>query len=379
MMNTMGGQLSHNPQGYSADTADKSLRWWRRWPAWVAYAAAAWSLMYGALGLFWTFGGAGFPFGVNDARAMAGETMSMLVGITPEVTAPIIAFLGLSGAVVALAMVQSWGKRISRSIPVTFGAFMCIILLFVIPDIRLLQNFAYAFMLYYGLVDWQVWNQVICVIGGLLWGASLLSYRRKINHACSNCGRKPGIDHTTRMAIAMKWCKRLAWIAIIAALPYGLTRFAWNFGIPLGYPIEGLFEGFGLSYDGIRYYHLPWQAWVLVALDFTGAILMHGLISRWGEIYPRWFPFKAGKRVHPLTAVIPAMIISILITIAGVGMWFYTIQAIVNGSFDNQDFLANWGASGPGFLFIFWGVGLAGASIAYYYRRRDRCLHCGEL
>jgi len=36
-------------------------RW--RWPGWIGYAAAAWSLIYGALGLYWALGGAGFPFG----------------------------------------------------------------------------------------------------------------------------------------------------------------------------------------------------------------------------------------------------------------------------------------------------------------------------
>jgi len=37
------------------------------WPAWVPWAAAAWSLGYGTLGLFWALGAPGFPFGpAND-------------------------------------------------------------------------------------------------------------------------------------------------------------------------------------------------------------------------------------------------------------------------------------------------------------------------
>jgi len=27
----------------------------------------------------------------------------------------------------------------------------------------------------------------------------------------------------------------------------------------------------------------------------VGGVLTHGLVSRWGEIYPRWIWFKAGK------------------------------------------------------------------------------------
>lgn len=39
-------------------------------PRWAAYAAGAWSLAYGLLGLYWSRGGAGFPFGpVSDPDA----------------------------------------------------------------------------------------------------------------------------------------------------------------------------------------------------------------------------------------------------------------------------------------------------------------------
>src|SRR3712207_3076884 len=32
---------------------DMMLRLWRHWPGWVGYVAASWSLIYGALGLWW--------------------------------------------------------------------------------------------------------------------------------------------------------------------------------------------------------------------------------------------------------------------------------------------------------------------------------------
>jgi hypothetical protein len=51
--------------GAGIDKARATLRWWQRWPEWVGYAAAAWSLAYGLLGLWWALGGAGFPFGTE--------------------------------------------------------------------------------------------------------------------------------------------------------------------------------------------------------------------------------------------------------------------------------------------------------------------------
>ena len=75
-------------------------RWWQRWGAHVGYAAVVWSLLYGALGLSWSFGGAGFPFGRgNDPQA----ALSILADVQVETAAPFVAGLGLLGSAVALA------------------------------------------------------------------------------------------------------------------------------------------------------------------------------------------------------------------------------------------------------------------------------------
>src|SRR5919107_6419482 len=72
-------------------------RWWQRWPDWVAPMAAAWSLLYGVLGVYWTLGGAGFPFGrENDPQA----ALSVLEGVEARAGGPIIAALGLVGVLV---------------------------------------------------------------------------------------------------------------------------------------------------------------------------------------------------------------------------------------------------------------------------------------
>src|SRR5688572_16482295 len=75
----------------------------RRWPDWAAYAAAVWSLGYGALGLHWSSGGSGFPFGL--AYDPAG-VLSVLANVRRETAAPVIAVLGLVGGIVAVAMTR---------------------------------------------------------------------------------------------------------------------------------------------------------------------------------------------------------------------------------------------------------------------------------
>src|SRR5215203_4025022 len=80
-----------------------------RWPGWVGYVAATWSLIYGALGLWWALGGAGFPFGVENDPKAAAE--SILGGARAVTAAPLIAALGLAGAAVAVTMAR---RRKSR-------------------------------------------------------------------------------------------------------------------------------------------------------------------------------------------------------------------------------------------------------------------------
>jgi hypothetical protein len=39
----------------------------------------------------------------------------------------------------------------------------------------------------------------------------------------------------------------------------------------------------------------------------------------------------------------------------------------------------DWAALGPELLWPVWGVALAIATLAYYYRRRGRCANCGRV
>ena len=118
-----------------------AFRRWRRWPGWIGYAAAAWSLIYGALGLYWALGGAGFPFGSGNDP---GAGLSVLGGVRAEVGAPVIAALGLAGALAAVATARMRGRGVLRAALLGFAWGAAAVLALVIPDYRVLVAVAYT-------------------------------------------------------------------------------------------------------------------------------------------------------------------------------------------------------------------------------------------
>ncbi len=127
----------------SREAGRVALRWWRRWPGWIGYVAAAWSLAYGVLGLYWTLGGAGFPFGSgNDPDA----ALSILGGVRAEFGAPVISALGLAGVVVAVAMVRTRRRRgvFRVALLLGFAWVAAVTLALAIPDYRVLVAVAYT-------------------------------------------------------------------------------------------------------------------------------------------------------------------------------------------------------------------------------------------
>ncbi|XEC95718.1 hypothetical protein AB6A23_03850 [Paenibacillus tarimensis] len=356
---TVSRQYNNNPLKDPSSPIRSS--WLSRWPNWAPYAAAVWSLLYGVLGSYWVMGGAGFPFGENDVR---GHMMgSFLVDLRADTGGAVIIIAGLIGAAVAMAMVRLWSHRIVRSVLLAFAWSMCAVLIVMIPDVRVLQNFAYAFMLYFDLLDWPVVNQVLCMAGGFLWGAAALAYQRRTRGACMNCGRTDAGQGASSITAA-RWGKWVTYIAVVTALPYGIVRLAWAAGIPLGVSVSDPTWIASQSLSGRMV-----EA-VLGGLPIGGAILTLGLIQRWGEIFPRWCLFLAGKRVPIWFAVIPAAFVSALMTFAGFKLYIHWFS---NGFVTRE----NWGELGPTLFWLPWGISLGAAALAYYLRRRRTCRHCG--
>jgi hypothetical protein len=325
----------------------------RRWQEWAGYAAAAWSLAYGALGLYWALGGAGFPFGMeNDPDA----DHSILARVTAESGAPIIAMLGLIGTLVALILTQSKPKRLTRWLLLAFAWTVTATLLIVIPDERVLRAVAYAPLFLVGapfgwpsvsfreVIPWPVLNQLILIAGGVLWAVT----------AAVHSGLANARTSWTTPSAAARWGQWAVAVAVVIPLLYAITRYAWALGIPLGISDTFLREG---QASGL------WIAGAgLATVAVAGAILTLGLAQRWGEVFPQWLPGLAGKRVPPALAIVPATLVAIIVTSAGLT---YMRQFLAAGELGEE-----WATLGPELLWPFWGMALGAATLAYYYRRR---------
>jgi len=344
----------------------------------VGYAAAVWSLLYGVLGMSWALGGAGFPFGrENDPQA----ALSVLEGAQATTGGPIIAALGLVGALVAVAMARTWGRGIIRAVLRAFAWVVAATLVLGIPDYRLLMAVAYApiFLLgapfgwppanFFDVITWPVVNQFVCITGGLCWAGAALAYQRRSSDACASCGRADDSSDWTTPVNAARWGKWAVAVAVIIPLLYAATRWAWALGIPLGISQEFFREGQAVG--------LWWAGAALATVAIIGALLTLGLVQQWGEIFPRWIPILAGRRVPPGLAIVPALLVAILVTTAGLMFVRLTLLGAISESFtfiDEED----WAALAPELLWPFWGVALAAATLAYYYRRRGTCVRCGR-
>ncbi|MFG1957507.1 hypothetical protein [Nonomuraea sp. NPDC049028] len=357
-----------------ATTTPRSLI--SRWPAWSAYAAALWSLSYGLLGAAWALGAPGFPWGASDPD-LDGK-LSILAGATPRPGGWWIAAFGALGAILALTLTRTGRGRGPASLtPLLLAWPMAAVLIVVIPDSRLMMGVAYSpllvaaplFDLNVGdttLADawpWPVVNQLVCVLGGLLLAAAALAYQRRRRDACRTCGRT-GQDGWTAPEAAARWGHRAVYIAATVPLVYCATRWCWALGVPLGVSKEFLVEG-ARDAPGI------WLAGAYLAtFGAGGGLLTLGLAQRWGEVFPRWILGLRGRLVPPLLAIIPATLVAIIITVAG--------MTYIRGAIAGRFSMSEWGAWLPETLWPVWGGALAAAALAYHLRRRGQCRHCGQ-
>lgn len=109
-----------------------------------------------------------------------------------------------------------------------------------------------------------------------------------------------------------RWAVLAAHAVPLVTLPSGLWRIAQVAGLPVAEQ---------LGRDGRE---------VVVAVSLTLiteglALLTLGLVRPWGEVAPCWLPLIGGRRVHPLAAVVPALLGAAVL--CAIGGWFTCTQA----------------------------------------------------
>jgi hypothetical protein len=224
------------------------------------------------------------------------------------------------------------------------------------------------------LTQWATLHQLLCLIGGFLWLAATVCYARRSRDACLYCGRRDGREGWNSPEHAARRGRIAVGVALVAPVFYALTRYAWALGFPLGMSEEYLRRG---QESG------TWTTGLFLAtFGLVGAVLMLGLVQRWGEVFPRWMIGLAGRRVPIALAVVPASLVSALLIVGGVAIWSGFAQmaaGLVAGGAEGTGLIGEIIFQvGPTLLFPVWGIALAVATLGYYYRRRGPCSVCGR-
>jgi hypothetical protein len=271
-----------------------------------------------------------------------------------------VAALGVGGALIALIMARVEAKGLARWLLLAFAWITAAGLLVAIPDARVLIALAYAPLVLAGApfgwppadfrdaIPWPVINQLILIIGGVLWAATALAFAERTRD-----GDLTRAGWTSPRAAA-RWGRWAVAVAVVVPLLYAITRYAWGLGIPLGISERFLHE---LRTSGL------WLAGAgLATVAVCGALLTLGLVQRWGEVFPRWLPGLGGKRVPPALAIVPASLMALVVTSAGLSF----IRLFLAGRAPAE----GWATIAPELIWPVWGVALGAATLAYYYRRR---------
>jgi hypothetical protein len=357
----------------------------RDWQHWTPYAAVVWSLIYAVLGISWAVSGHGFPYTTETVS----EGMGPLLGrFGPAVAWIILMMAGIPAAAVGAAMLFGVRRGALRPFLIIAGVLLAGSLLLLMTGLDLLVLLGYVpytiRSLLFGdktgqvfLEAWTQWStvhQLLCLIGGFLWLAATVSYARWSGDACLYCGRKDGPEGWNSPDKAKRWGRIAVYAAMVSPVFYGLTRYAWALGFPLGMSEEYLRQGQerGIWVSGL----------FLATFGLIGAVLMLGLVQRWGEVFPRWMVGLAGRRVPIALAVIPASLAAVVLIAGGIGIWIGLGQMVANLVASGMEDMEIIGAIifqvGPTLLFPVWGAALVVATLGYYYRRRGPCSVCGR-
>ncbi|MUL40498.1 hypothetical protein FZ103_04775 [Streptomonospora sp. PA3] len=345
---------------------------------WAPAAAVLWSTAYACAALYWALSGRGFPFA--DVQHLSIAPLAARFGEGPAWAAVVAA--GLPAAAAGAAMLS--GTRAGRPLLVAAGTAVSALLLFGMTDVLLLQAVGYVPYSVVGLLtgsevgaafletvfSWGMLHRVACLAGGFLWAVATVAYARSSADRCLRCGRGEASRTWTAPRSAARWGRAAVLVAVVPPLLYATTRFAWALGVPLGISREFLREG---QQSGM------WVAGAFLAgFAVVGAVLTLGLIQRWGEVFPRWMPGLAGRRVPVALAVVPASLAAVLLIVGGFAMLSgYAEMVASNTTGGEQDAIGGLVALSGG-LFPVWGAALAAAALAYHLRRRGACPECGR-
>ncbi|GAA2321038.1 hypothetical protein GCM10010149_87550 [Nonomuraea roseoviolacea subsp. roseoviolacea] len=193
------------------------------------------------------------------------------------------------------------------------------------------RNIAGSLYDYAGRVSWTLADCVACLVWVLI---AVKAYRS---------GTLPA---WTRPATVLRWGRPATIGAALCPLPYALYRLTWLTPWPTDAELTGPLDP-GLRLQGL--------AIAFGALG--GAVLTLGLISRWGEVFPRWTPVVHGRPVPVRLPVIAGGIVAGACCMASPGLVANAVER------DELFQVLLW-------PYPLWAVLLGAGVLAYWLRRR---------
>lgn len=108
-----------------------------------------------------------------------------------------------------------------------------------------------------------------------------------------------------------RWAVWCAHLAVLSSLPSGIWRILVVLHVPLGLgPLERL---------GVNTLGGSLSLVFLTTVQEFFAFLTLGLVSRWGEVMPRWIPLLGGRTVRPWVAALAAGLGAVALTVLWTG------------------------------------------------------------
>ncbi|MGC4746927.1 hypothetical protein ACLQ28_14865 [Micromonospora sp. DT201] len=337
---------------------------WRSWRRWVPAAASGFAWFLIAMGVFWSLGGAGYPFGRNDSTGP--DYSSLLAGLERDAGGPLITVFG----VVALAV--AWQLDVRDRSPgrrrpaIVGGVSVAAVIVLVVLDGRMIALLPPLGFLPIAWLraDWPTLFQVAMAAGAALFLLASIAYAG---------GSSDPDSRDLRRRRAAQWVRagRIAtYVAMVCPLPYALIRLAWSRGWAVGAP-----EPFVVSL--LR--NQPENVYIeptLASFALGGVVLTSGLLCRWGRVFPRWIPWLRGRVVPMWFPLMLGGSAVIAIFVFGRGLLLGQLGVHLPGQLDTFQLWgepvydwAYWGAGGLGWcLFPLWSISLAVALAGYYHR-----------
>jgi hypothetical protein len=161
--------------------------------------------------------------------------------------------------------------------------------------------------------------------------------------------------------IDVRW---ITWVAVLAPLPYSLSRLAWAVGLPVGINQEGL------DAVGVPSWHASPYVLGLALASETVGLLTHYSLLRGHRAFPRFLPVVGGRRVSPRAVIVPAALVSLFVLSIAVAA-----ESPLTQFTDPEAFRRSFPGWMPAWAFWMqqavlwtWGLSLAVATVVFWRR-----------